>query len=87
VNAMARPPACWTPAVTMTKTETRISTARHELAKHPERKRKVKTRKHTCKLGDVLKHIDVYRHTNNYRDCTYTYNTQMYMHTCCGRPP
>ena len=41
VNEMAREPAAWSAMNTMTKTETKISTARHELAKNPNNKRKV----------------------------------------------
>jgi hypothetical protein len=40
VNAMALPPACWTAQDTMTKAETKVSTARHEFSKNPG-KRKV----------------------------------------------
>ena len=41
VNAMARKPAEWSAATTMAKTETKISTARHDFKKKPEKKRKV----------------------------------------------
>jgi hypothetical protein len=47
VNEMARGPAEWTAMTTIAKTETKVSTARHEFAKNPRKKRKVRTRTHT----------------------------------------
>jgi hypothetical protein len=43
VNAMAHPPAEWPAWITMSKTETKISTARHDFAKNPNKKNKVHT--------------------------------------------
>jgi hypothetical protein len=48
VNAMAKGPAFWSAQQTMKKTDTKISTWRHELAKKPMHKRKqVPTRTRT----------------------------------------
>jgi hypothetical protein len=57
VNDMARPPANWHPCVTLTKTETKVSTARHEHAKNPTKgKRKViaRTSAHSFPARDVM---------------------------------
>ena len=42
VNDMAHAPAKWSAMVTMTKTETRISSARHELSKNPTKHKKAR---------------------------------------------
>jgi hypothetical protein len=51
VNTMAKEPACWHPAVTLQKTETKISTARHEYAKNPKHKRKVNDFASSCTMN------------------------------------
>jgi hypothetical protein len=47
VNEMALPPACWTAMTTMAKTETKVSTARHDFAKNPGKKSRVRKQTHT----------------------------------------
>jgi hypothetical protein len=39
INTMAGLPACWSPAVTIMKTDTKVATWRHELSKRPAHKR------------------------------------------------
>jgi hypothetical protein len=51
VNEMAHPPASWTAMTTMAKTESKISTARHDFAKNPT---KHKVRAHTQKRNTFL---------------------------------
>jgi hypothetical protein len=54
VNAMAREPACWSASETMKKTETKVSTARHNASNHTPRKRKVRLPLHDFHLNTLV---------------------------------